>query len=312
MRAVAEDIGVDAVKIGMLGDVATIEAVAARARRAARRNARRPSTRSWSPSPARGCCAEAPWRAASSSSSRGRPSSPPTSSRRACSPGDAGDDGRRGARPRRPRAGAARGRRHRRASRRRRPTCCSTARRSPSCPASAIPTARRTAPAARTPRRSRRASRSGDPLPEAARAARAVAGRAVRNGLRELGAGAGPGRRHRPRDASRSTRTRTPRRRAEAGSTSRIGFVIIAPMRFLRMKPGHGEVLLAEGDVEVPTRSAKPRRGVPRADRRRACGPRCRRRSAAAAARRSIVRSFDEVPRDADRVIFFPRAAGGR
>jgi molybdopterin converting factor small subunit len=25
-----------------------------------------------------------------------------------------------------------------------------------------------------------------------------------------------------------------------------------------------------------------------------------------------MVKSFDEVPRDADRVIFFPRAAGGR
>ena len=25
-----------------------------------------------------------------------------------------------------------------------------------------------------------------------------------------------------------------------------------------------------------------------------------------------LVKSFDEVPRDADRVIFFPRAAGGR
>lgn len=25
-----------------------------------------------------------------------------------------------------------------------------------------------------------------------------------------------------------------------------------------------------------------------------------------------MVRSFDDVPRDADRVIFFPRAAGGR
>ena len=25
-----------------------------------------------------------------------------------------------------------------------------------------------------------------------------------------------------------------------------------------------------------------------------------------------LVQSFDEVPRDADRVIFFPRAAGGR
>ena len=25
-----------------------------------------------------------------------------------------------------------------------------------------------------------------------------------------------------------------------------------------------------------------------------------------------MVRAFDEIPRDADRVIFFPRAAGGR
>jgi len=25
-----------------------------------------------------------------------------------------------------------------------------------------------------------------------------------------------------------------------------------------------------------------------------------------------MVRSFDDIPRDADRVIFFPRAAGGR
>ena len=42
IRAVAEDLGVDAVKIGMLGDIATIEAVAAGARRAARRPAGRP------------------------------------------------------------------------------------------------------------------------------------------------------------------------------------------------------------------------------------------------------------------------------
>ena len=77
------------------------------------------------------------------------------------------------------------------------------------------------------------------------------------------------------------------------------------------MKPGHGEVLLAEGDVEhredeerlveafreqldqgmwaaVPTSGASGRREA------------------------RMVRSFAEVPRDADRVIFFPRAAGGR
>jgi hypothetical protein len=76
------------------------------------------------------------------------------------------------------------------------------------------------------------------------------------------------------------------------------------------MKPGHGELLIAEGDVElaedeqrlieefrhqldgglwaaVPTLEADGRRQA------------------------HMVRSFDDIPRDADRVIFFPRAAGG-
>jgi molybdopterin converting factor small subunit len=76
------------------------------------------------------------------------------------------------------------------------------------------------------------------------------------------------------------------------------------------MKPGHGEVLIAEGDVEladdeqrlieefrrqldaglwaaVPLTQGEGRRGA------------------------QMVRTFEEIPRDADRVIFFPRAAGG-
>jgi hypothetical protein len=82
-------------------------------------------------------------------------------------------------------------------------------------------------------------------------------------------------------------------------------------MQFLRMQPGHGEVLLAEGDVAVPEEeqalieafraqldagmwAAVPTTGT--AGRREA----------------ELVRSFDEVPRTAERVIFFPRAAGGR
>jgi molybdopterin converting factor small subunit len=77
------------------------------------------------------------------------------------------------------------------------------------------------------------------------------------------------------------------------------------------MKPGHGEVLIAEGDVDVPAEhdelveafraqleagmwAAVPRAGV--GGRRQA----------------QMVSSFEEVPQDADRVIFFPRAAGGR
>jgi hypothetical protein len=81
-------------------------------------------------------------------------------------------------------------------------------------------------------------------------------------------------------------------------------------MRLLRMKPGHGEVLIAEGDVEVP----EEERELIEAFRRQleeglwAAVPttgRSGRREA------DIVKRFEDVPRDADRVIFFPRAAGG-
>ena len=82
-------------------------------------------------------------------------------------------------------------------------------------------------------------------------------------------------------------------------------------MKFLRMKPGHGEVLIAEGDPEVDEEerelieafraqldagmwAAVPLTG--QAGRRQA----------------QMVKAYDDIPRDADRVIFFPRAAGGR
>jgi hypothetical protein len=81
-------------------------------------------------------------------------------------------------------------------------------------------------------------------------------------------------------------------------------------MKFLRMKPGHGEVLIAEGDVEV----AEQERELIEAFRRQldegmwAAVP-----TSATGGRREaeIVKSFGDVPRDAERVIFFPRAAGG-
>jgi len=81
-------------------------------------------------------------------------------------------------------------------------------------------------------------------------------------------------------------------------------------MKFLRMKPGHGEVLIAEGDVDV------------RADEERLVEAfRAQLDAGMWAAvpldgggRRTaqLARSFADVPRDAERVIFFPRAAGGR
>ena len=81
-------------------------------------------------------------------------------------------------------------------------------------------------------------------------------------------------------------------------------------MRFLRVKPGHGEILLAEGDVEV----AEEEQALIEEFRRQldlgmwAAVP-----TTDGTGRREaeIAKSFDDVPRDAQRVIFFPRAAGG-
>jgi hypothetical protein len=77
------------------------------------------------------------------------------------------------------------------------------------------------------------------------------------------------------------------------------------------MKPGFGELLIAEGDVDVKDDEER----LIREFRRQldaglwaavpVAGARGRRES-------RMVQSFDEVPRDAERVIFFPRAAGGR
>ena len=81
-------------------------------------------------------------------------------------------------------------------------------------------------------------------------------------------------------------------------------------MKLLRLKPGHGEVLLAEGDVEVAEEELELIEAFRReldAGMWAAVPTRSRdgRREA------ELVKSFDQVPRDADRVIFFPRAAGG-
>ena len=77
------------------------------------------------------------------------------------------------------------------------------------------------------------------------------------------------------------------------------------------MKPGHGEVLIAEGDVAVPEEHEAL------VDEFRAqldAGMWAAVPSEVAGGRREakMVRSFEDVPADAERVIFFPRAAGGR
>jgi hypothetical protein len=82
-------------------------------------------------------------------------------------------------------------------------------------------------------------------------------------------------------------------------------------MRLLRVKPGHGEVVLAEGDVAVPEQHAE----LLQAFRRELdAGMWAAVPTSSETGRRQaeLVRSFDEIPVNAERVIFFPRAAGGR
>jgi hypothetical protein len=81
-------------------------------------------------------------------------------------------------------------------------------------------------------------------------------------------------------------------------------------MKFVRMKPGQGDVLLAEGDIEL----AEDEERLIEEFRRQLdegmwaavpTSPNGGHREA------TMVRDFSEIPRDAERVIFFPRAAGG-
>jgi molybdopterin converting factor small subunit len=81
-------------------------------------------------------------------------------------------------------------------------------------------------------------------------------------------------------------------------------------MKFLRMRPGYGEQLIAEGDVEVAEEHAELVEAFRRQldDGMWAAVP-----TITTTGRREaeLVRTFDEIPADTDRVIFFPRAAGG-
>jgi hypothetical protein len=76
------------------------------------------------------------------------------------------------------------------------------------------------------------------------------------------------------------------------------------------MKPGHGEVLIAEGDVEIAAQERELIEAF-RAQLDQGMWAAVPVTSRDGRRRAELVRDFDEVPRDAERVIFFPRAAGG-
>jgi hypothetical protein len=81
-------------------------------------------------------------------------------------------------------------------------------------------------------------------------------------------------------------------------------------MKFLRMRPGFGEQLIAEGDIEL---AADEERLVAEFKRQLDHGMWAAIPLTSASGRREaeMVRSFEDIPRTTDRVIFFPRAAGG-
>ena len=80
-------------------------------------------------------------------------------------------------------------------------------------------------------------------------------------------------------------------------------------MKFLRLMPGRGEVVLAEGD---PALSEDEERLIEEFRRQLDQGMWAAVPTDSGARREALmVRNFTEIPRDAERVVFFPRAAGG-
>jgi hypothetical protein len=81
-------------------------------------------------------------------------------------------------------------------------------------------------------------------------------------------------------------------------------------MKFLRMRPGHGEQLIAEGDVDV---SEDEQRLIEEFRRQLDHGMWAAIPLTTETGRREaeMVQTFEDIPRTTERVIFFPRAAGG-
>ena len=76
------------------------------------------------------------------------------------------------------------------------------------------------------------------------------------------------------------------------------------------MRPGYGEQLIAEGDVEL---ASDEERLVAEFKRQLEHGMWAAIPLTTDSGRREaeMVRTFEDIPRTTDRVIFFPRAAGG-
>jgi hypothetical protein len=81
-------------------------------------------------------------------------------------------------------------------------------------------------------------------------------------------------------------------------------------MKFLRMRPGHGEQLIAEGDVELAEDEERLVAEF-RSQLEQGMWAAVPLESETGRREAEMVRAFEDIPRTTDRVIFFPRAAGG-
>jgi hypothetical protein len=80
-------------------------------------------------------------------------------------------------------------------------------------------------------------------------------------------------------------------------------------VKLVRMKPGQGDVLLAEGDPEV---AEDEERLIEEFRRQLDHGMWAAVPTTEGARREAVmVREFSEIPRDTERVVFFPPASGG-
>jgi hypothetical protein len=80
-------------------------------------------------------------------------------------------------------------------------------------------------------------------------------------------------------------------------------------VKLVRMKPGRGDVLLAEGDPEV---AEDEERLIEEFRRQLDHGMWAAVPTTEGARREAVmVRDFSEIPRDTERVVFFPPASGG-
>ena len=122
----------------------------------------------------------------------------------------------------------------------------------------------------------------------------------MRDGHREIGRGPGP-------VNALGVAVRATDARRELARTARD---IMRRMKFLRMRPGYGEQLIAEGDIEV---GEDEQRLVEEFRRQLEQGMWAAIPVQTESGRREaeMVRAFEDIPRAAGRVIFFPRAAGG-